>query len=164
MSTASGIRDYDRVLAKLSPTGSRDERMRAVVDALWDELHDKGVSWVGFYLKPLGNDGMEIGPFRDKPACAQIGLYGACGRSYTAMRPLIVNDVTNLRAGYIACDPRDRSECVIPLFDGPAAVYGVLDLDSHNTYAFVRDDVLGLQRVLRHMELTLDSYWLIDTV
>lgn len=164
MGTSIRERDYDRVLAKLSPKGDRDECMQNVVDALWDELHDKGVSWVGFYLKPMGMDEMVLGPRRDKPACSPISLYGACGRCYTSRRPLIVNDVTNLRAGYIACDPRDKSECVIPLLDGPYSCYGVLDLDSYDTYAFTRDDMLALQKILQHMRLTQENYGLLDIV
>lgn len=169
MSTGLRTRNYDNVLAKLTPPtsapeSSREDRMQRVVDALWDELHDKGVSWVGFYLKPMGMDEMVLGPRRDKPACSPIGMFGACGRCYISQRPLIVTDVTNLRAGYIACDPRDRSECVVPLFDGPASCYGVLDLDSHDTYAFTRDDVYAVQRILQHVGLTLDSYGSIDTV
>lgn len=164
MSTDTRERNYEAVIAKLSSDGDRDARMQRVVDALWDELNDKGVSWVGFYMKPMGMDEMVLGPRRDKPACSPIGLFGACGRSFNSRRPLIVNDVTNLRAGYIACDPRDKSELVIPLLDGPYSCYGVLDLDSHDTYAFTRDDALALQKLLEHVKLTTENYSLLEIV
>ena len=43
---------------------------------------------------------------------------------------MIVSDVHNLGAGYVACDPREQSEVVIPCrTDG--STWGVLDLDSY---------------------------------
>lgn len=154
--TAVKPRDYDRVIARLKPAGSREERMQASVDALWDELHDKRCSWIGFYLKCSHSDEMILGPRRDKPACSPIGMFGACGRSFNSRKPLIVTDVVNLHAGYIACDPRDRSECVLPVLEGYDKPYAVLDVDSYDTFAFNRDDIMGLHRVLRHMDLTID--------
>jgi putative methionine-R-sulfoxide reductase with GAF domain len=164
MMPTTNTRNYDAVLAKLVPRGSLEERMQAVVDALWEQLHERNVSWVGFYLKSHHSDELELGPRRDKPACSPISLHGACGRSYLSGRPLIVTDVVNLRAGYIACDPRDRSEVVLPLRHDAQTVVGVLDLDSFDVHAFTREDVLGLQRVLEHMGLTIPSFAEIETV
>lgn len=156
-------RNYDAVIARVSADGSREDRMQRVVDALWDELSPKGVSWVGFYLKSPVADELILGPRRDKPACSPIGMHGACGRSFLSKRSLIVRDVSNLRAGYIACDPRDRSECVIPCMDG-FLPWGVLDVDSFDLYAFTRDDANGLQRVLEHAGLSTTNYEPLDIV
>lgn len=164
MNSTTKARDYESVIARLNPVGSREERMTAVVDALWDELHDKGVSWVGFYLKGDQGEELVLGPRRDKPACSPISFYGACGRSFQSRQSLIVTDVTRLRTSYIACDPRDRSECVIPLLEGPYKAWGVLDLDSYDTYSFTRDDAVALQRLLEKMELTVENFLSIDTV
>lgn len=159
MEATSASRNYDTIIGRLpSPSGSREDRMQACVDALWDELKDRSCSWIGFYLKsPDGNE-LVLGARRDKPACSPIGMFGACGRAFASCKPLIVTNVTNLRAGYIACDPRDRSECVLPVFDGYNAPWGVLDVDSYDTHAFIPDDVLGLYKVLRHMGLTEDCW------
>lgn len=148
-------RDYNKVISSLTPVpeGDRTAIMQGVVDALWAELKDKGCSWVGFYLKDSGGDHLVLGPRRDKPACSPIGLHGACGQVFQSGRPLIVTDVTNLRTGYIACDPRDKSEAVIPLFDG-FECYGVLDADSFDISAFSHADVQGMVRVLQHVGLT----------
>lgn len=148
-------RDYRRVVELIRPEGSREARMQAVVDALWDEMGPKGCSWVGFYIKPLDADELVLGPRRDKPACSPIGLFGACGRSLQSRRPLVVTNVSNLKAGYIACDPRDRSEVVIPCIEvfGDEC-WGVLDADSHDVHSFTESDVAGLQMVLRHAGLT----------
>jgi putative methionine-R-sulfoxide reductase with GAF domain len=146
-------RDYAQIAAKLRTAGSRDERMRQVVDALWDSLSTQGVSWVGFYLHH-GREELLLGPHRDKPACSPILLHGACGRAFLAQTPLIVRDVRALGRNYIACDRDDRSEAVLPLFDPQGRCCGVLDLDSHDTGAFERADVDGLLQVLLAAGLT----------
>lgn len=148
-------RDYAAVAAKVSSHGSREERMQRVVDALWDELSDKRVSWLGFYLKNPGGDDMVLATRRDKPACSPIGLHGACGRAWKSRRPLVVTDVEKLGAGYVACDPRDRSEVVIPMMESDGVTcWGVFDADSHETGAFGETDVAGLLRVFEAAGLT----------
>jgi putative methionine-R-sulfoxide reductase with GAF domain len=126
--------------------------MQAVANALWDALRDLDVSWVGFYLdRPDAADDrrLELGPHRDRPACSPIGLHGACGQALRSRRPLIVDDVADLGEGYVACDPRDRSEIVIPLLDEAGECWGVLDLDSWSVGAFDSADEVGLLEVLR---------------
>ncbi len=127
--------------------------MQATVDALWDALKDTGVSWVGFYLHE-GADELVLGPRRDKPACSPIGLHGVCGQAFTQRRPIVVRDVRALGKDYIACDPRDLSEVVIPLLDADGKCWGVLDLDSHDVDAFSEADIAGLLGVLRSAGLT----------
>jgi len=146
-------RAYAEVCRKVTAAGDRQQRMRAVVDALWDELRDKGVSWVGFYVYQSGEE-LILGPRRDKPACSPIGLHGACGQVFTTGRSLIVRDVAELGESYIACDPRDRSEVVVPLFDDDGKCWGVLDLDSYDIGAFDERDVEGLTEVLGAAGLT----------
>jgi putative methionine-R-sulfoxide reductase with GAF domain len=59
-----------------------------------------------------------------------------------------VRDVGTLGASYIACDPRDRSEIVVPLVEQDGTCGAVLDLDSHEVGAFDERDDLGLRVVL----------------
>ncbi|HMN42767.1 MAG TPA: hypothetical protein PKE29_18150 [Phycisphaerales bacterium] len=159
-------RDYDAVITTLGPpTGDRDSRMRRTVEALWIAFHTRGLSWVGFYLKSPDTDELILGPSRDKPACSPITLFGACGRAFLSRSPLVVTDVANLRTNYIACDPRDRSEVVIPCvdsFDGPC--WGVLDADSHDLRAFNEHDAHGLAKVLIHMGLHTAQSTVLETV
>jgi putative methionine-R-sulfoxide reductase with GAF domain len=151
---AGEVRSYDKIAENLSTiSGDRAARMQAVVDALWDALHDKGVSWVGFYLPENGEE-LILGPRRDKPACSPIGLQGACGQAFLSRNPLVVRDVAELGENYIACDPRDRSEVVLPLFDESGTCWGVLDLDSYEIGSFDDTDIEGLQRVLLAAGLT----------
>ena len=161
----SSTRDYQRVIASLNPAGDREQRMQATVDALWDELSDKGCSWIGFYLKNPDLDELILGPRRDKPACSPIQLHGACGQAFLSRKPLIVTNVANLRAGYIACDPRDRSEVVIPCMDGyDDLCWGVLDADSFDLHAFDHADAAGLTGVLIHMGLHVAQSGELDIV
>lgn len=146
-------RDYRRIAAAISSSGPREQRMRAVVDALWEALHETGVSWVGFYL-PEGESELVLGPSRNKPACSPIGLHGVCGAAFTQRKPMIVRDVRDLGANYVACDPRDLSELVVPAFDENGACWAVVDLDSHQVGAFSEADVAGLESVLRAAGLT----------
>ncbi|HNQ24807.1 MAG TPA: GAF domain-containing protein [Phycisphaerae bacterium] len=144
----SRARPYAEIARPLTGlTGSTTQRMQAVADALWEHLSVTGVSWVGFYLYE-GGDELVLGPHRDKPACSPIGLHGVCGQAFAGRRPIVVRDVAELGDHYIACDPRDRSEVVVPLFDAAARCGAVLDLDSHNPGAFDLADVSGLQQVL----------------
>jgi len=145
-------RDYDSVTAALNAAGARRDRMQRVVDAIWNAHHDRGVSWVGFYVHQ-GRDELVLDVCRDKPACSPIGMHGACGAAYRSGKPLVVRDVAELGENYVACDPRDRSEIVIPCFEG-GACWGVLDLDSHDVGAFDDADVAGLTHALRAAGLT----------
>lgn len=134
----------------------RSARMQGFVDAAWDALAPGGVSWIGFYLDVPGAADPErlvLGPRRDKPACSPIGLHGACGQCMLAGKALVVHDVAELGAGYIACDPRDQSELVLPCVqDG--AVWGVLDVDSHAVGCFSPRDVPAAQAALVAWGLT----------
>ena len=134
----------------------RTARMQAFVDAAWGALAPSGVSWIGFYLDvPGAADGerMVLGPRRDKPACSPIGLHGACGRCLVSGKPLVVRDVADLGANYIACDPRDRSELVMPCRDGER-VWGVLDVDSHEVGCFSEADADAAANALAAWDLT----------
>lgn len=127
--------------------------MRAVIDSLWDALKDAGVSWIGIYVHEGGEE-LVLGPCRNKPACSPIGLHGVCGQAFTSRQPLVVRDVAELGENYIACDPRDRSEVVIPLLNADGSCWGVLDADSYEVAAFDDTDVAGLTRVLQSAGLT----------
>lgn len=137
-------------------TGNRGERMSAAADLLWEALHQVGVSWIGFYeIAREGNThgaepggAMILGPHRDRPACSPIALHGACGRCWTSKRPLVVTDVAKLGEGYVACDPRDRSEVVVPCLDADGSCWGVLDGDSFEPGCFTPDDAARLAEFL----------------
>ena len=45
---------YASLAAAPWPEGTFDQRLRVLVDRLWDGLHPLGVSWLGFYLDRPG--------------------------------------------------------------------------------------------------------------
>lgn len=141
------MRDYQTIAAALTSAGTEAERMQQVVDLLWEHLSAEGVSWVGFYLHE-GGDELVLGPLRDKPACSPISLQGVCGQAFLSRQAHVVDDVQSLGENYIACDPRDRSEVVVPLLRPDRTCFAVLDVDSFDVGAFSAADVAGLARVL----------------
>ena len=133
----------------LAGAHDRAARMQAFVRATWPGLAPTGVSWLGFYERDPSNPSQMLLAAREpKPACSPIGLHGACGQCLLAARPLVVRDVAELGAGYIACDPRDRSEVVVPCLAAPGHAWGVLDLDSHDLASFSDRDAQELARLL----------------
>lgn len=145
-------RDYtpvaDAVRAALPEQADLEHRMRVVVDALWEAFSARGYSWCGFYTAVQGATEMTLGPRRDKPACSPIGLHGVCGLGFRTGAAVIVGDVRTLGEGYVACDPRDMSEVVVPVLGDDGSVMGVIDVDSFDFHAFDDSDVLGLVEVL----------------
>lgn len=148
------LRESALCLAVRHPDPS--DRLGPLCDVLWDALAPRGLSWIGFYLEdpeaPLGGNEREgqmlLAARRDKPACSPIGLHGVCGQGFREGSIRLVEDVALLGAGYIACDPRDRSEIVLPIYRN-GACWGVLDADSHEVACFGSADVTGLAGVLR---------------
>ncbi len=137
------------------PQEASDATLRIIADALWETLRNKGVSWVGFYRFHPGaphESAMTLGPSRNTPACSPIGLHGVCGQALTSRSIRIIHDVADLGEAYVACDPRDKSEIVLPCqagaSDHDAPCWGVLDLDSHEVGAFDESDAQGLIKVL----------------
>lgn len=167
--TPATRRDYSTILRSLRPHGTRMERLRRAADALWDTFgvgtpgqgdvaSPAWYSWVGFYEKVPGADEMVLLARRDKPACSPLGLHGCCGRAWRERRPVLVADTATLGADYIACDPLDRSEVVIPLFEADGACWGVLDVDSYQTNAFDDGDVLGLTALAEALGLSAPGH------
>jgi len=129
---------------------------------LWDTFCSRGVSWIGFYeIAGAQNDhgiepgsAMLLGPHRDKPACSPIGLHGVCGRSWSQRTSLVVSDIEHLGEGYVACDPRDVAELVIPCMDEDRSCWGVLDADSFERACFDKHDAAEIWEVLSAAGLT----------
>jgi putative methionine-R-sulfoxide reductase with GAF domain len=126
-------------LARCAGGTTVEDRCAAFVAALWPTLSAAGASWAGFYLDhPEAPDAerLVLGAREPKPACSPIGLHGACGRCLLSRSILVVRDVASLGAGYVACDPRDRSELVLPCLRDDGSAWGVFDLDSFDVGCF----------------------------
>lgn len=153
------VRPYVQLLERLAARelgpASPEVRMQAVVDLMWDLLAPTGMSWVGFYSKPAGRDEMTLLVRRDKPACSPLGLHGVCGRCWRERRPLVLRDAAALGANYVACDPKDRSEVVVPLFNADGSCWGVLDADSYEAGAFDESDATGFTEAVERAGLSI---------
>lgn len=140
-------RDYSSVELNIPSDAGRYMRMRTVCDALWNAFGTRGYSWCGFYLFDPAQQSMILAARQPKPACSPIGLEGMCGLCWRELRPVLIHDVRQVADGaYIACDPRDLSEVVVPLIQNNTC-WGVLDVDSFEVGAFSQADVDGLLQV-----------------
>jgi GAF domain-containing protein len=135
---------YAELLAQFDAiaAGERDGLANAanLAALLFHGLPD--LNWAGFYFLREGQ--LVLGPFQGGVACIRIDLQrGVCGAAARRRRTEVVPDV-HAFPGHIACDPRSRSEIVVPLLrDG--RLYGVLDLDSPNLARFDAADASGLE-------------------
>lgn len=103
------------------------------------------VNWCGFYLARGGE--LVLGPFQGKVACVRIGFgKGVCGTSAKNRATVVVPDVHEF-PDHIACDPKSRSEIVVPLVVGDKLL-GVLDIDSPSTGRFSDIDATGLKKLV----------------
>lgn len=107
---------------------------------LFDALPD--INWAGFYF--LEGDELIVGPFQGKPACVRIAMgKGVCGTAAATRATQRIEDVHAFE-GHIACDPRSRSEIVVPLIVNDQLI-GVLDIDSPIRERFGPEDQAGLE-------------------
>jgi putative methionine-R-sulfoxide reductase with GAF domain len=150
------MRDYEPLIAaaRACPPMTPGQAMAKAVELLWSAFGHKPISWVGFYLKVEDADEMVLVCREPKPACSPLGLQGMCGRGYLNRTAYLVADVRTLGENYIACDPKDQSEVVIPMLDHARRCEGVLDVDSYDLNAFDENDARGMTDLLMALGLT----------
>lgn len=101
--------------------------------------------WTGFYRR--FGDVLVVGPYLGTVGCLEIAIgRGVCGTAAARRETMIVPDVTKF-PGHIACDPRSRSEIVVPVFNREDDLIAVLDVDSDKLNAFDPEDRQGLERI-----------------
>ncbi len=120
----------------------------ATVSAMLAQSFDS-FFWTGFYVvDPDKPQELVVGPYQGTLGCLRIGFgRGVCGLAAAEGRTVIVRDVDAF-PGHIACDPRSKSEIVVPVFGPGARLLGVLDVDSTQLAAFDEVDAAGLERIL----------------
>jgi len=141
----------------VDPEEERQILMKVFIAATWPRLKDHGVSWIGFYQADLPlphTTSMLLAAREPKAACSPIGLHGACGNCLTSGKSMVVHDVAQLGDNYIACDPRDKSELVVPCLDRTGNPWGVIDLDSFEVGSFDASDALNVQILLKVTRLS----------
>lgn len=94
---------------------------------------------------------LRLGPFQGKVACVRIPFgRGVCGTAAATKTSQLVEDVHQF-PGHIACDSASNSEVVVPIFKD-SQVVGVLDIDSPSVARFTREDLAGLEQVVKALE------------
>jgi putative methionine-R-sulfoxide reductase with GAF domain len=76
-----------------------------------------------------------------------------CGKGWKDRTTYIVPDIRVLGNDYIACDPRDQSELVLPVLLPGGSCWGVLDIDSYTPSAFDDHDAREVTLMLQTAEL-----------
>ena len=154
--TVTDVRELPRAVAY----GEVREQMRLVLDGIDDPiagmatlaalLHGGfGFLWAGFYRVVKADKLLRIGPYQGSLGCLEIPFgKGVCGLAAAERRTVIVDDVTEF-PGHITCDPRARSEIVVPVFGPSGELTAVLDIDSDETGAFTDDDREGLEEIVQ---------------
>jgi L-methionine (R)-S-oxide reductase len=103
------------------------------------------VLWVGFYL-PEPDGSLRVGPYQGPLAGVRLPPgQGVCGAVARSRESLVVPDVAEFE-GHIACDPRARSEIVVPVLAG-GELRAVLDVDSDRPAAFDEVDRTWLEAI-----------------
>lgn len=104
--------------------------------------------WTGFYRVVVPGKLLRVGPYQGTPGCLEIEFgQGVCGTAAATGKTVIVDDVARF-PGHITCDPRSRSEIVVPVFDADRVLLGVFDIDSDQLDAFDAQDSEGLEAIM----------------
>ena len=102
--------------------------------------------WTGFYR--VCGARLIVGPYIGTVGCLQIDFgRGVCGTAAAKGETVIVPDVSRF-PGHIACDPRSKSEIVVPVLGPDRELIAVLDVDSDQLDAFNDEDRAGLERIV----------------
>jgi len=138
---------YERLVEQLRGLilDTRDPVARMATAAALLHAKIPGFFWTGWYL--LRGDALTIGPYQGPLACLVLPDHeGVCWAGIDGGKTVIVADV-HAFPGHVACDPRSRSEIVVPLRDASGTVVGVLDVDSERPGHFDELDREGLEAV-----------------
>lgn len=110
--------------------------------------HAFGYLWTGFYRVVEPGRLLRVGPYQGSLGCLDITFgRGVCGTAAAEGRTVVVDDV-HAFPGHITCDPRSRSEIVVPVFDAAGTLLAVLDIDSDQVGSFAEADQVGLEALM----------------
>lgn len=110
--------------------------------------HALGFLWTGFYRVVEPGRTLLVGPYQGTLGCLDIEFgRGVCGLAAESGETVIVDDV-RAHPNHITCDPRARSEIVVPVYGVGGELIAVFDVDSDQPAAFNDVDKLGLERII----------------
>jgi L-methionine (R)-S-oxide reductase len=136
-------RIYIQLHDLLMKTGDIDARMATISAVLHHKLNK--VLWTGFYS--LKNGELLVKTYQGPLACQVLKKNtGVCWTALNKQETIIVPDVHQFE-GHIACDPRAKSEIVVPVRDKNGIIIGVLDIDSKVLDRFDKTDAIELEKI-----------------
>lgn len=140
---------YERILIQLSKLFEKTDNTLSRMATLNALLYHKmpGFYWVGNYLLNPGNK-LQVGSYQGTLACMELKQNtGVCWAAINSGKSIIVPDVHQFE-GHIACDPKSKSEIVIPIYKkSDSTIMGVIDIDSSLLNHFDATDQLWLERI-----------------
>lgn len=138
-------RIYDQISGLMQKSKDRQARMATVCAVLHHKMPH--FFWTGFYL--LQDDRLVVSTYQGPVACMELDKnQGVCWSGIHTQRTIVVPDVHQFE-GHIACDSRSKSEIVVPFFDPPGSIIGVLDVDSESINSFDQTDAEWLEKTIR---------------
>jgi L-methionine (R)-S-oxide reductase len=143
---------YERIYEQLKELiNEQSPGLVAAMATICAVLHAKMPhhSWTGFY-SAKGENELHIGPYQGPVACQVLKGRGVCFNAFQTKLPVVVPDVGRY-PGHAPCDPRAKSEIVVPVLKNDEVV-AVLDIDSHARNQFSKDDVAPLTKILSLLE------------
>ena len=148
-----------RSLPKRRAYAELETQLDAVLAGIDDEVaamatisallhHGFGHLWTGFYRVVEPERLLRVGPYQGTLGCMEIEFgKGVCGTAAARRATVIVDDVSRF-PGHIACDPRARSEIVVPVVGRSGALLAVLDIDADRLGAFDDEDRRSLEHLV----------------
>jgi GAF domain-containing protein len=138
---------YQRIYKQLEELVKRTTDIDARMATISTVLHFKlgMVLWTGFYS--LKNGELLVKTYQGPLACQVLKKNtGVCWTAVNKQKTIIVPDVHQFE-GHIACDPRSKSEIVVPVRDKNNQIIGVLDIDSKVLNRFDETDSVELEKI-----------------
>lgn len=138
---------YNRIIEQLkdlfSVTSDPVSRMATASALLYHKMNH--FYWIGFYR--LVEAELRVGPYQGTLACQKLAKdTGVCWAAVNQNKTIVVPDVHQF-AGHVACDPKSKSEIVVPVHDKTGKVAAVLDADSDKLNTFDPIDAQHLQLI-----------------
>ncbi|HUM89639.1 MAG TPA: GAF domain-containing protein [Prolixibacteraceae bacterium] len=138
---------YTRIYNQLSELFVKTKNPVARMATVCALLHHKmpGFFWTGYYLLDQGE--LIVGPYQGPVACLHLKKdTGVCWAGINQQKPVVVADV-HCFEGHIACNPKSKSEIVVPLCNTVGEIVGVLDIDSDRFKQFDNVDAEKLMKI-----------------
>lgn len=138
-----------RAAAQATLAGEGDRVVRQATLACLIKTFLPYAYWAGFY--DVDGEGLKVGPYQGTLGCLRIAPgRGVCGRVAAEGRTIVEADVHALALGteHIACDPKSRSEIVVPCRGANGELFAVLDVDSDEVASFDEIDRVELEALI----------------